>query len=398
MKTPRERFMAFLALGVVVFTLLALLYFFYYDSNMTSLANQLKRIDADQRSTDEELDAIEKGQERLKAARELSLPADMSKSTEVKNAEGDYQRILTKMLYNFGSKTSVKFKESATAAGAKRPPMLHLIYEVKVFGNEIMLTDFLEKFYRMPVLHRIKTLNVQRPTTRTNDQIPEELEIAMTIEALILDGVKAGKTFPPKGIKDDQLPSKPARSDSQYAMIPGRNIFYGPESPIVDRGPKQMPFDLLTAIKLDEITIDERGCVASLYDAYNDQRYTIRTRRQDGNGPFRIDTYWYLNEAKPKRDVDHIGDTHLNFKDPVTNKDLGPFTPIHIANSGIILEDRGEFYFVHVGYVLKDARPIGSDDPEAKWVPVSTPKKDDKEKMNSSQNQQKKIMLKSGQQ
>src|SRR5579871_155504 len=98
MKTPREKLMAFVALGVVFFTLFALLYFFYYDSSMSALANQRKRINSDQLAASDELDQIVKGKERLAAAQAVSLPADPTKPNEVKKVQNDYNDVLSKLL------------------------------------------------------------------------------------------------------------------------------------------------------------------------------------------------------------------------------------------------------------------------------------------------------------
>jgi len=404
MKTQRERFMAFAALGVVAVTLFGLLYFFYYHSNMTALENRTRTIAADQRSADDELEAIDAGHERLKAAQVTSLPADVTNPADIKRVLREYNDLLRNMLTDsrFPTNKVIQFtgkvldKPAAAGQTVKRPPMVHLTFDLTLHGNEIMLTDFLERFYRAPMLHRIKSLIVGRPVTRTNDQMKAELEIRMNIEALILDGAQQRKTLLPAGVKEDDLPSKPARADSQYAMIPGRNIFYGPgvvyeDPPVTTYPPK--PFDLLPEIVLDGITSDDSGCVASFFDAANILRYNIRSKQH--GGPFRVDVYWFLNEQKAKKDFDHIGETQLTFRDGITKKEYGPFTPIYIDHDGVILEDVGKYYFVHIGYHVSDARLITPDDPEAKWLPPPTPKKEDKDKANSTDKNQKKVSIKS---
>jgi hypothetical protein len=230
---------------------------------------------------------------------------------------------------------------------------------------------------------------VSRPVTLTKDQMQAELEISISIEALVLEGVKPRKELVPTGVKSDDLPSKPARENKQYAMIPGRNIFYGSErigGPEIQRQPP--PFDLLPEIVLDEITIDDQGSVASFFDSADIVRYRVRARRPDG--PFRIDSYMYLNESKRIRD--QIGETELMFRDSATKKEYGPFKPIRIYQTGIVLEDNGKYYYLHVGYHLNEVRLIKLEEAVAMGLPVSTQQKDDKEKPSSSDKNQKKVI------
>ena len=85
---------------------------------------------------------------------------------------------------------------------------------------------FLQSFYNTPVLHRIRTLTITKPTTLRQGQRQDELDISMVIEAVIVDGVKPRETLMPKEpLKAEYLTAK-----RNYNDILARNIFLGPNT------------------------------------------------------------------------------------------------------------------------------------------------------------------------
>src|SRR5438876_1171278 len=136
----------------------------------------------------------------------------------------------------------------------------HRIAEIK---SEIEdLVDFLERFYRTPLLHEIKKLDVRRPLTALIDTGPQRqnanmLHIEMTVEALVLAGADKRKQLLPSvdwslagvdvltslcnsptglimlssgigptGPLGPPILAAPAR---QYGSIAAKDVFYGPQ-------------------------------------------------------------------------------------------------------------------------------------------------------------------------
>jgi hypothetical protein len=399
MKTSRERFMAFAALGLITFTLCALMYFIYYDSNMKSLTNLRTRLSTDLRAAEDSLDTIHSGQERLEKAQTLSLPADIANPIDVKRVKGEYNDLLINLLsasHFPAAKTQLtpKAQEKApTGLNAKRPPLNHLQFDVQVKGDEMMLVDFLHRFYATPILHRIKSLNVVRPLTRTGDQLAGELEISMSVEAVIIEGAKNRNELLPKDVKVADLAAPSARSDSNYESIASNNIFYGFEPPVQSE-PLRDTFDYLGAIILDSITIDDKGVMATFFDAANNVQYVLRKRF---DGTFRVDSYWYINEKQKKVRLD-IGETKLSFKDPKDTDASGNktvpyavFTPVRVDPTGVVLEADGAYYYLHVGYYVRNVRPLKSDELKTLGLTGQSDKKNDKVKSTSSGTDGKRI-------
>src|SRR5205823_1154939 len=122
---------------------------------------------------------------------------------------------------------------AAPAAGAKKLPYQRLAFDIKANGDLASFVTFLDKFYEAPLMHRIRTLKIDRPLASVNAQRQNELEFNLSIEALIVDGAENRKTLLPEGVK---APHKKARSTAQYASIAGKDIFYGPPPPVPTSG------------------------------------------------------------------------------------------------------------------------------------------------------------------
>src|SRR5262249_52768843 len=203
---------------------------------------------------------------------------------------------------------------------------------------------FLDKFYDAPLVHRIRTLKIDRPLASVNASRQNELEFNLSIEALIVDGAENRKTLLPEGVKS---PHKKARSTAQYASIAGKDIFYGPPPPSIPTsftGP-QLEVALEDCIHLDLIDIGPEGPTASLYDVLNNKRYIIK---RDAAGGFDVRTYWYLKTAKK---LDDFG------KELVIKDDKGEvvmeYKVIRIDATQIVIESEDTFYTLHVGESIK---------------------------------------------
>src|SRR5437899_70063 len=153
MKTPRDRVLAYLALTLITLTLGGLLYFLYYDRNMSSLKKRQRAAEAELTANETAIEQYEKAKPRLDAAKRLSLPPDA-------NAANNYSDELTKMLtasrFPADKITSVKPKQQVealktTGPNKQKPMFTRVLFDLQVHGDLTMLDEFLERFYRTPL-------------------------------------------------------------------------------------------------------------------------------------------------------------------------------------------------------------------------------------------------------
>src|SRR5439155_12712929 len=135
---------------------------------------------------------------------------------------------------------------------------------------------FMQLFYRQPLLHSIKSINIQRPSDQRAQQT-RQLDVVMKIEAIVLDNAPArptllpivrelallsggaaqtgyslnavsgrGSPFPPPGVL--------AHDPREYLAIAGKDMFFGPppKKPTTDRPPSaeddHSPFVTLVSV------------------------------------------------------------------------------------------------------------------------------------------------------
>jgi hypothetical protein len=156
---------------------------------------------------------------RLKEMQKLSLPPEQAWSQQKYAAE------LEAMLKDSQfptDKTSVLPKALETRSNippSKRPPYTKLVFTVRAHGDLMSIVDFLDRFYRLPLLHRIANFRITRPLALAPGQRQTELDFDITVEALIVEGAEKRDTLLPKGVP---VPKRLARSSlSQYQSIAG---------------------------------------------------------------------------------------------------------------------------------------------------------------------------------
>jgi hypothetical protein len=179
-------------------------------------------------------------------------------------------------------------KSGPVVTKGQPPVYTRLEYIVDLKGDLLSLVDFMEKFYKIRLLHKIRNLKMSRPsnaaTTRTTD-----LDIKMTVEALVLEKAEARKILMPE--KPPELASLLATPERKYPSIAGRNLFFGPPDAAVEAQRKPSP-QFAEFIKFNGYT----DGVATLYDEYNNQEYSIRPRA-DGSG-YRVEVTYLVNGRK----------------------------------------------------------------------------------------------------
>lgn len=357
----REKTMALVLIVLMTVVLGGLVYFQYYASQVRALDTRQRTLDDDADNANLELAKISTAAGRLGQAKKLSLPADVAASKR------DYNLYLEKQLRDSGfpkaAPPTIVLKQSelrAATPAAKRPPYTKLTYDVRGSGNLQSLVEFLDRFYRTPLLHRIRSLTLTRPQTVTRGQDKESLDILITIEALILDGAENRKTLIAADLKKEDFPNRLAHSTSQYAMIAGNNVFFGPyvppSLPSEERVKKDSKF--LSFVQFNVATIDDNGVKAQLYDHYHQNFYVIRKRPTATS--YRIDTYEQVKGRKIRGDV---GEESLTIKDG-NGTEYHKYKVLRVDLGDIFLEEAGTRYRLHVGDMLSQA--VKLTDAEAK--------------------------------
>jgi hypothetical protein len=375
MKTQRDRVMAYLAVTLITLTLGGLLYFLYYDRSMSSLGKRQRAAESELAANEMAIEQFEKAKPKLDAAKRLSLPADPNAPNNYSN---ELNSLLTASRFPADKISMVKPKQQveqkATGPNKQKPMFTRVLFDVQVHGDLTMLDEFLERFYRAPLLHRIKSLTVTRPM-KTPDQMPEELDIAMTVEALALDGAENRKTLLPEKLTEAEKPARLARSTSQYEAIDGNNPFFGAPQTKTGGGEKKPDFNILPEIVLDGIWTDSTGTWATLFDAADDYQYVIRKR---ASGGYLVDKYYFIKDTK-KKDFDAVGLEKLELRD--ASKWLHrAYTVLRVDPSDVYLENEGKIYQLHAGWRLSDVKALTNDEAAKLGLKAKDEKKDDKGK------------------
>lgn len=211
---------------------------------------------------------------------------------------------------------------SVVPAGKEKFAYQKIVSEIKLSKVDLrMLGEFLRAYHALPILQHISSMRITRKdepgsaaTRRTRDRSdPEQwkdLEVLITTEALILDGVEDRKSLVSQprplaavagstmyyglmassdfGMKlalayaaaKSPLAETSASTSRDYAMLVGKDIFHGPLPPIIeikDPGPPPPTpkEDISRFIKLNEITRRSDGSAKfEIRDQANNFLYT----------------------------------------------------------------------------------------------------------------------------
>ncbi|HEX5269477.1 MAG TPA: hypothetical protein VFW33_03270, partial [Gemmataceae bacterium] len=132
---------------------------------------------------------LEKQRSRLARFTSLSLPGDQE------TARLEYERYLTQLFNRYTitngrsiTPQPVDTKSSPTIGPNKEPIYTKLSFRVKTYATMANLMAFMDDFYRTGLMHEIRNVSIQRQGTTKPDARPDELDVTMTIEALIVAG------------------------------------------------------------------------------------------------------------------------------------------------------------------------------------------------------------------
>jgi hypothetical protein len=360
--TPRERLIAgavigLLALVAVVF-LVHQLYLTPLREREASISTARQDIDTKQ----EQLRQIRADLPRLERWRQLSLPAD------VDLAGREYEKYLSDLLRESDFEGSVTPKPPDTRTSpqlpGKKPIYTRLTFNVIGHASLDGLVKMLDRFYRTGLLHEVKNLSIQRSQTTGSQQRPNDLDINLTIEALILQGADHRRYLLPNidqrmlafealtalrggpgglalavwaaGPTGPLGPGRLAIPERNYTAIANKNIFLGPPPP------KERPAEEAVVsrfVYLTDISGKSPKYQAFLYDRYNNHWTRLRSSR--GFDAFRV--------------TDNEGKTIIRG------------TVVRIEARELVFKAEDKFYVMHVGQNMEEA--MGKSYPQLESVP-----------------------------
>ncbi|HMF14194.1 MAG TPA: hypothetical protein VKE94_17885, partial [Gemmataceae bacterium] len=291
---------------VIVAGLGVVFYQFYWSPYRTKEANlaQLKKQTEQKESRVAEIAAQRPQLERY---RQASLPADMDL------AKREYQRYLEGLLRESGFGQISVADRKAGGRGVptlanKTPVYTPLGFTVTGRATFESLVKMMEKFYRTGLLHQIKTLSIARPKTTQPGQRQNELDISLTVDALVVQGADKRATLMPTLDKRLQAadafaamssgptglglvlwsagpfgphgPGVLAEPERDYGALTAKNIFFGP--PVRSaQGQNQTQLEALRFTTLNEISVDHGRIPprysAMLYDVSSNDKSRLRT-------------------------------------------------------------------------------------------------------------------------
>jgi hypothetical protein len=358
--TTRDNKLAYVLLGFIILAALGFFGYQFYLVPMRERETSISSLRNDVDVKQAKVDAIHAQSQAMQKLKKLSLPAN------VDQARREYGEELEKMLrasgFDAGS-ISVLPKQPETrtspAFANKKPIYTKLPFTVTAKGDLASIVDWMERFYKLKLLHQIKNLTIQLPVGADSSarRGQNDLDVTMTLEALVLDNAEQRKTLQPENAED--TPPTLADSERTYASIAGKNIFYGspPQQPTMTQRPKPeiMPF-----IKFDGVSYEAGTPTATLWDQYHNHDYRIRPHSIKG---FNVDVSYYINGRK--RDLRNS--RNLELHDSSGNIDrLWEIVRIH--DRELILRDEEQYYRLHIGQSLADMVPLKADEVKAMGI------------------------------
>ena len=341
--TVRERFLAIVVLGFIVLAGAGLMISQFIWSPIRNRNHRISEIKSEIEERRDKIAQIQALKPKFEGWRQISLPADLG------FARLEYEKHLRELLLQSGFEGNTTTvipsrgadpKSNPTLPGKKEPIYTRMNFTVAADGELADLVDFLERFYRTPLLHEIKKLDVRRPLTALIDTGPQRqnanmLHIEMTVEALVLAGAdKRKQLLPavdwnlagvdvltslcnsptglimlpsgigPTGPLGPPILAAPAR---QYGSIAAKDVFYGPQK-VAEQAVDNV--ETTENVYLTDITHSGTKVEAFLYVQYDNTK--TRLRPTTGFDSFRIRNSKGVTLAQGK--VVRIDDRDLIFR------------------------------------------------------------------------------------
>ena len=321
----RERSLAGLLAGFLVLAGIGFVAYQFVFEPLARKNEQINTLNVEIGQKENDLMEIMAAKKKFEAMRRISLPGD------AKISRGLYSRLLKSLLERAGFPAG-SFKLVVAEPDAKTSPIIEgkktaytkLGYTVTARGEMFYFVEFLQHFYEQPLLHMVKTINMQRPSD-AKSQAKGELDVVITIEAIVLDNAfDRGTLFDPmveatwlagglgstgmalhsfESGKGSPIPlaGMLASPKREYQSISTKNIFFGaaPPPPATTDVEPAAPAedDISNFITLTSIIghPQERQIVAVFRDKLNNHEYTVT---QTDYGKIAVEATFDLNGRK----------------------------------------------------------------------------------------------------
>jgi hypothetical protein len=373
--TQRERTLAFLLLPPLLLFGGGFLVYQLWIEPLRQRDNQIQALEGE---IEEKWAALKKLREKKKELERIK-PASLPHDADL--ARREYEEELSKLLRTSGFEAGtfsvtpkpIDSKTSPTLAKNKPPIFNRLIFTIQAKGDLLSLVQFMEKFYSNRLLHQIRNFTLQRPITADRNR-PNELDINMTIEALVLDVAQQRKTLHPE--KEPEIPMMLAGGERTYGMIAGKDMFFGPPPPVVAAPERpRSSIDFAQFVKFVSYSESEdTPPVITLMDAYNNNEIIIRPRA-DGDG-YRVDVMYMLNNRKRTLRSGRSLDI-MDERGELQHRWL----ILKISEREIFMQDEDDYYVLHIGQRLSDMAKLTTEEAaELGLIPPKAADKDEKDK------------------
>jgi hypothetical protein len=197
--------------------------FLDYNQKIGSLESKVELVDG-------QIKSVLSGLKLMDEKRKISLPANQV------TASAEYDRYLVTLFQKSGlSEVYVKGppaadpKAAPAVPTAQTAPKKHghtvLTYTVVAKGDLAGVVATLDGLQRTPVLHRVKGLQIGRQESSGKDPNSGKLRVEMTLETMIVAGVKPG--YEPTLKADAKLKLPTEYNPRRYQDIARKNIFIG---------------------------------------------------------------------------------------------------------------------------------------------------------------------------
>src|SRR5262249_17014093 len=129
------------------------------------------------------------------------------KKRHVQNVNVDYEKYLHDLMRNNRFKldsilVQMSQVEKAAVKKGQLPVYERVAFRVNGRGDLLAVTGFMEEFHKAPLLHQIRTATVELAAARSGSKAAEgELDLKMTIEALLVTGANSRETLQPSNSK-----------------------------------------------------------------------------------------------------------------------------------------------------------------------------------------------------
>jgi hypothetical protein len=134
------------------------------------------------------------------------------------------------------------------------PPGIRLVFQVEGQSRLEGVVRMLEDFHRTNLLHKVRQFSILKKKGSRN-----ELDLKMTVEALLVDGAQVRDALTPDSVAvQPQVLAQPGR---RYGDLGGRNVFFGTAASLTENR-----VQVLRHVRLTTLFYNGRRWEAYLYD------------------------------------------------------------------------------------------------------------------------------------